>query len=235
MASDDRSNPQNGEGEGFCELPLLEPVGQNESVDAFFQRRKSYYEYLRERGKLDNKTIDGAESYKLEFFPYLCRYLRIELQILEFIEKCGQGAAVRYYGAMPRTIISDLAMDLLLDYRLRKQSPDDELVDLLAELLGTSSRIIEFSKNFEERRVAVHIIAQTEPNEFSLRLLAKEIGVNHTTIYRWMKDEAFKNEVKELRKFYKRLPEIEAHFKELKDMRVEALRCNQNRVRNTTD
>ena len=46
---------------------------------------------------------------------------------MEFIEKCGQGAAVRFYGAMPRAIISDLYQPALIETHIEDSQETQNL------------------------------------------------------------------------------------------------------------
>jgi hypothetical protein len=92
----------------------------------------------------------------------------------------------------PKTI-SRVAIDMLESCLIFNYRPGSQLTKLIKELLGADKDILKADREFEARYTATWLLAQTD--EISKQELARIIGINRTSVYRWFKDKNFHEEI----------------------------------------
>jgi hypothetical protein len=124
----------------------------------------------------------------------LAFFLRTLLRDLKVAEKESGAAPVRVGKLCSRSLIGQIAFDLLESCECWNYSPGPELVQLVGELLDQRSYKQGASREFDAREQAISIIAQRP--DVGGRELAKEVKVNVSTVSRWRKDPDFNERVK---------------------------------------
>lgn len=104
----------------------------------------------------------------------------------------GGSSPVRRGGRLSKATIALAAFTLLEDQM--DYPPGPQLLELLRQLLDVKFPTQEDARHFHARAVAAQIFAQ-DP-ERSLRMVAKNVGVNAVTVSRWMKEDGFLKEIK---------------------------------------
>ena len=128
--------------------------------------------------------------------------LRMDLRALEHEERERHAAPVRTLNRIPRSLIAEIAMDLLVVARLREYPPGHFLNRLLRELLNLDNDRQGMSRDVEKQELAASIIAQAP--KIGTRELARAVQVNASTISRWRRNTDFKKLVEKKADTFKR-------------------------------
>jgi hypothetical protein len=129
----------------------------------------------------------------------LAWFLRLELRTLKHAEKKREAAPVRTSNLVPRSVISEIAMDLLDNCT---DAPGPFLNQLFRELLNVGTDKHGEPRQFEAQEQAASIVSQypTVPT----RELARVVKVNPSTVSRWRRSSEFQARVEE----HKRIHEL---------------------------
>jgi hypothetical protein len=100
-------------------------------------------------------------------------------------------APVRSGKMVPQSVIARIAVDML--------PVGTQLNNLIRELLQVDRRSATGDREFAARHKATWIKAQA--GDFGVRALAKEVGVNASTVTRWLRDPEFHNEISDRQRF----------------------------------
>jgi hypothetical protein len=162
-----------------------------------------------------SKTPDGAgvqfgttrkrkqnpdEQNLLTVSEALAWFLRLELRTLKHAEKKRAAAPVRTSNLVPRSVISEIAMDLLDSCT---DAPGPFLNQLVRELLNVGTDKHGEPRQFEAQEQAASIVAQypTVPT----RALARVVKVNPSTVSRWRRSSEFQARVEEHKQIHEEL------------------------------
>jgi hypothetical protein len=115
--------------------------------------------------------------------------LRIELRVLKYAERRSSAKARADPHLIPRSTIADIALDLLQRSAWR-YPPGESLVDLIRELLNLENPKPQHSRRPEAQESAAKILAD-DPT-IGVAELAKAVGVNKSSVSRWLKHPNFK-------------------------------------------
>jgi len=139
------------------------------------------------------KKTKKTRRNELTASEYLAFFLRICLRDLEYAVRRGNSAPVRTEKLVPRSVIAWVATDLLGNCGVWNYSPGPHLNTLIRELLNVDTDKAGAIRHVEEQKEASFIIAQdpTVPT----RELARQLGVDASTISRWRRSPEFKKEV----------------------------------------
>jgi hypothetical protein len=116
--------------------------------------------------------------------------LRIFLRSLKHAEKNRKAAPVRTLHLAPRSLIAEIAMDLLESCETWGYPPGPRVNSLMRELLNLEHDKLGMSRDVETQERAAGILAQA-PN-VGTRELARALHVNASTISRWRRSPKFK-------------------------------------------
>jgi len=138
------------------------------------------------------RILDDGK-YELTASEALAFFLRICLRDLKHAVRRGNAAPVRTEKLVPRSVIAWVATDLLGNCGVWNYSPGPHLNTLIRELLNVDTDKAGAIRHVEEQKEASFIIAQdpTVPT----RELARQLGVDASTISRWRRSPEFKKEV----------------------------------------
>jgi hypothetical protein len=150
-------------------------------------RAEIYAEELRAYKKIDNKEITASEA--------LAFLLRIILRELKEAERTRKAAPVRGLKFVPRSLIAEVAMELVEQCETWGRPPGLCLSNLLRELLNLDRDRQIMSREAQAQRRAVTLIART-PN-IGTRELARTLDVYASTVSRWRRSPKFKQMVEE--------------------------------------
>lgn len=139
------------------------------------------------RTQNDEKKNAMTASEALAFF------LRISLRELKHAERTRKAAPVRALKQVPRSLIAEIAMDLLGSCETWNYSPGPSLNALLRELLNVESYKHGTLRHVDAQEKAIFIIAQAPT--VHTRELARILEVNASTISRWRRSAGFKERV----------------------------------------
>jgi hypothetical protein len=126
--------------------------------------------------------------------------LRQRLEVLRQASnknKRGGPAPVLLDGHMPESVIKAAAADLLDDCRFHGYPPGPHLTGLIQDLLSLDQVSIGAKREFDAREKAIWILAHSD--DIRDRELARRVGVAHTTVREWRKDEEFQRRVAAVR------------------------------------
>ena len=140
----------------------------------------------------DDQKEEMAASEALAFL------LRMFLRDLKHAEKSRNAAPVRTLNLVPRSLIAEIAMDLLGSCETWSYSPGPFLNGLIHELLNLEHDKQGMSRHAETQKRAAAVIAQAPA--VRTRELARALHVNASTISRWRRDPEFKKMVDRKRK-----------------------------------
>jgi hypothetical protein len=143
---------------------------------------------LRPRIKPTQKSLTASEA--LAFF------LRIDLRQLKYAEKQHKAAPARTLKLVPRSVIAEIAMDLLENCVAANRAPGPFLNELLRELLNIEGYKHGASRQWEAQEQAAFIIAQYPA--VHTRELARIVKVNPSTVSRWRRSSEFNARVQEV-------------------------------------
>ena len=125
----------------------------------------------------------------------LAIFLRICVRDLKYAERTRNAAAVRTQGLVPRSVIAEVATDLLGSCQLWNYSSGPELNALIRELLNVDTDKHGATRHVDAPEQARFIIAQ-DPTVHT-RELARRLDVNASTISRWRGRPEFKEKVEQ--------------------------------------
>ena len=152
------------------------------------KKKKREPEYI----TVGQRILDDGK-YELTASEALAFFLRICLRDLKHAVRRGNAAPVRTEKLVPRSVIAWVATDLLGNCGVWNYSPGPHLNTLIRELLNVDTDKAGAIRHVEEQKEASFIIAQdpTVPT----RELARQLGVDASTISRWRRSPEFKKEV----------------------------------------
>jgi hypothetical protein len=90
-------------------------------------------------------------------------------------------------------LIARVASDLLDECRFSGHPPGPQLSALIQELLGSDLPRLKQNEKFDARDRAIWIYAHMA--QATLHQVARAVGVAHTTVRNWLKDEQFQKRV----------------------------------------
>ena len=140
-----------------------------------------------------NPTSDDSQGAKWTASETLAFLLRIALRGLKYAEKSRKAAPVRSLKLLPRSLIAEIAMDLLQSCETWGRPPGPKLNDLVHELLNLERDSQSMSRDFETQKRAAGIVAIAP--KVRTRELARAFNVNASTISRWRRSSEFKQMV----------------------------------------
>lgn len=123
----------------------------------------------------------------------LAFFFRMSLRELKQAEKIRRAAPVRTLGFVPRSLIAEIAMDLLASCETWGYPPGHFLNNLVRELLNLEHDRQGMSRDVETQERAATILAQNPTA--GTRTLARILKVNASTISRWRRSSEFKRKV----------------------------------------
>jgi hypothetical protein len=147
-----------------------------------------------EENKKDNQ--DGMTSSEALAF-----FLRILLRELKEAERSRKAAPVRTLSLLPRSLIAEVAMDLLGSCEAWSYPPSYFLNNLIRELLNLERDRTRMSRDAEAQQRAAAILAQA--TTIGTRELARAVHVNASTVSRWRRSPEFKQMVQDKAKSFK--------------------------------
>jgi hypothetical protein len=124
--------------------------------------------------------------------------LRHHVYLLLEAECSGSFSPVRTDNMLSRRTIAEIALDMLEGCVTFRHLPGPELASLFRALLAAEGPRLTSSRRHEARYTAAWVVAQVE---ISCRELARFVGVNASTVTRWLKDVEFQAEVESNRQF----------------------------------
>ena len=146
----------------------------------------------KKRMEAKEKKNELTASEALAFF------LGISLRKLKHAEIMRQSPA-RTQQLVPRSVIAEVATDLLGSCELWNYSPGPHLNALIRELLNVGRNKHGATLHVDAQKDAGLIIAQ-DPKVHT-RELARRLNVNASTISRWRRNSQFKEEVKRMERW----------------------------------
>jgi hypothetical protein len=148
--------------------------------------RKAFAEMLAAHKRMqDNDEKEGMTASETLAF-----LLRIFLRALKHAEKNRKAAPVRTLNLVPRSLIAEIALDLLGSCVAWGYPPGPVLNSLMRELLNLERYRQGMSRVFETQERAAYIVAQAP--KVRTRELARTLHVNASTISRWRRSPEFK-------------------------------------------
>lgn len=108
------------------------------------------------------------------------------------LSKTLKHAPARNGKCLPRATVAYIAYDLLVS----SSRPGPFLMELLKKLLDVDRSKIGQSKQYSARLAAVWIIAQAP--QVDSQTVARELGVNRSSVSRWRSDPSFQKEVRNM-------------------------------------
>lgn len=157
-------------------LPTVEPTDKTQRLAEMIAVGK---QFLHEQ---HNDALTASEA--LAFF------LRTSLRELKHAEKLRKAAPVRALKLLPRSLIAEIAMDLLASCETWGYPPGHSLNNLIRELLNLEHDRQGMSRDVETKERTARILAQAPT--VRTRELARALHVNASTISRWRKSPEFK-------------------------------------------
>jgi hypothetical protein len=139
------------------------------------------------------KRLHAEEREEMTASEALAFLLRISLRALKHAEKSRRAAPVRTLNLAPRSLIAEIAMDLLGSCETWGYPPGPLLNSLIQELLNLEHDRQGMSRDVERQEQAAGIVAQAPT--VRTRELARALHVNASTISRWRKSPEFKQMV----------------------------------------
>jgi len=143
------------------------------------------------------KRINNEEPNKkgMSASEALAYILRIDLRDLKHKERERSAAPVGALNSVPRSLIAEIAMDLLGSCETWEYPPGPFLNSLIRELLNLDHDRQGMSRDVERQELAASIVAQVP--KVGTRKLAKALHVNASTISRWRRSPEFKKLVEQ--------------------------------------
>jgi hypothetical protein len=144
---------------------------------------------------------DDDEKEGMTASEALAFLLRIFLRELKHAEKNRKAAPVRTLSLVPRSLIAEIAMDLLGSCETWGHPPGPLLNSLMRELLNLEHDRQGMSRDVETQERAAGVVAQAPA--VRTRELARALHVNASTISRWRRSPEFKQMVERKREALK--------------------------------
>lgn len=119
--------------------------------------------------------------------------LRTKLRDLKYAERRSSSKARSNPHLIPRSTISDIALDLL-ERSTWNYPPGDALADLFRELLNLENPKQQQPRKLDAQERAANILAQDA--QIGVGELATAVGVNKSSVSRWLKHSGFQAMVK---------------------------------------
>ena len=166
--------------EGYMELEIKVCNEQKEDVARTWAELMAAYKRL----QTDDEVKEFTASEALAFF------LRMELRDLKRAERNRKAAPVRTLNLVPRSLIAEIAMNLLETCDLWARPPGTVLNSLIRELLNLDQDRQGMPREAEAQERAARILAQ-DPT-MRTRELARELHMNASTVSRWRRSPKFK-------------------------------------------
>ena len=163
---------------------------QNE--DAWFRRKSALADLIDNRGAFSNHvTMLALTDSGWETKETVASWLRDELKVLRDAERKVGAAPVRVGGALSRTTISDIAVEML------ECIGGQSLSCLFQELLDIDRHRNSLAKDFTQLDGAAEVEAQLElqGSKMRVRAFARQMGVAPSTVTRWRTSPAFHQQV----------------------------------------
>jgi hypothetical protein len=160
--------------------------------DAWFRRKSAISELVEKRGGFSNHvTVLALTDRQWETKETVASWLRAELKALRDAESEAGTAPVRRGGALSRTAISDIAVELL------ECIAGESLVCLFQELLEIDRHRKSLAADFISLENAAGVEAQQllQGKQLGVRSFAKQMGVAPSTVTRWRTSPAFRQRV----------------------------------------
>jgi hypothetical protein len=136
------------------------------------------------RLQTDDEEEELTASEALAFF------LRMHLRSLKRAERNRKAAPVRTLSLVPRSLMAEIAMNLLQSCELWARPPGTLLNSLIRELLNLDQDRQGMPREAEAQERAARILAQ-DPT-VRTRELARELHINASTVSRWRRSPKFK-------------------------------------------
>jgi hypothetical protein len=147
--------------------------------------------------KIDFPSEMGSLAWELsDLLPAseaLAFFLRVELRYLKYAERRSSAKARSSPHLIPRSTIADIALDLL-ERGENKYPPGELLVDLIRELLNLENPKQRYPRQLESQEKAANILARNP--QVGVAELANAVGVNKSSVSRWLKRSDFQARVK---------------------------------------
>jgi hypothetical protein len=157
--------------------------------DAWFHRKSAVSRVIEKRGGFSSRvaTIAITDS-NWETKEAVARWLRNKLKVLREAEAKTGTAPARRKVALSRTMISDIALELL------ECIGGDSLICLFQELLDVDRHRKSVSENFIQLDQAAATEAQLELQgvQMGVRAFASLMSVSPSSVTRWRKNPAFR-------------------------------------------
>jgi hypothetical protein len=99
---------------------------------------------------------------------------------------------VRNFGLLPRSVIGEIALDLLHHCQMRNCSPGYHLKQLFRELLNLD---VDRHLTVHDKAKVWMAVAIARNPKITTRALARSIGVAPSTVLRWRRSSEFKKQV----------------------------------------
>lgn len=155
----------------------------------------------------DNQSLDqsnlGVETWPPENWPKttgeaLAHFLSCQ------IDSTRRLSAARWGKNLPKATIAWVANDLL--ETCRDHPPGYFLKELIRKLLDVDRLKKNQSKQYSARSRAKWIVAQAQ--HLDSEQIARELGVDRSSVSRWRRDPSFKEEVSNIQRYIARLKEL---------------------------
>jgi hypothetical protein len=161
------------------------------------------YSFRSDDVKLENEYL-GIDHEEPPRFPdtageVLASELRMVLASLREAERAqrhrkSSKSPVRDAGMLPRSMLSEVAVDLLRDCKDGQYPPGHELVCLIRELLNVDLANKDASREYTARELAINLVAA---GYSGVRDLARVVRVSPSTVSQWLRDPSFNEAVAE--------------------------------------
>jgi hypothetical protein len=160
--------------------------------DAWWHRSSAVLERIKERGNFSHRVAMLATSDPdWETKETVAAWLRRELKVLRDAEAQSGTAPVRRNRALSRTVISDIAIELL------ECIAGEELVCLFLELLDVDRHRKSVSKVFTqlERAAESEALLELQGQRMGVRAFGKLMSVAPSSVTRWRQNPAYREKV----------------------------------------
>jgi hypothetical protein len=157
------------------------------------ETKRSFVQGLAEIVAAKEQMDAEDENQELSASEVLAFFLRMYLRDLKYAER-RKTAKARSSNLIPRSVIGEIALDLLESSRLDNYKPSGELIGLFRELLNLETTKQGLPRKTSSQERAAHALA-LDPT-LGVRELAKEVGVAPSSVSRWLKNPQFQARVK---------------------------------------
>ncbi|NEU97020.1 hypothetical protein [Bradyrhizobium uaiense] len=160
--------------------------------DAWFHRKSAASELIEKRGEFSSHvSMLALVDSDWETKEAVASWLRRELKVLRVAEGKSGGAPVRRNVALSRTVISDVAVELL------ECIGGEALVCLFQELLDIDRHRRSRAESFVQLDRAAEMEAQLnlQGRHTRVRELAGHMSVSPSSVTRWRKNSAYRGRV----------------------------------------